>query len=68
MHTETQSPYLPKYKRKIFSKMWHHLIITHKILLCTGTVLQIGIVKGGGQETILHPELPCIQAHTVVFI
>jgi len=48
--------------------MGHHLIITHKIMLCTGTVLQIGTVNGGGQGIILHPELPCIQADTLAFM
>ena len=48
--------------------MGHHLIITHNIMLCTGTVLQIGSVKVGGQGIILHQELPYIEADTLVFM
>ena len=36
-------------------------------MLYIGIVLQIGTVNGGGQGIILHPELPCIKADTVVF-
>jgi hypothetical protein len=48
--------------------MGHHLIVTHKIMLCTGTVLQIGTMNVGGQGIILYPELPCIEAGTAVFM
>jgi len=48
--------------------MGHHLIVTYKIMLCIGTVLQIGTVNGGGQRIILHQELPYIEADTLVFM